>query len=146
MIKKIESQLTYELRKKVLRPDLSYEELNYEGDLHKDSIHLGYFDRKKIIGIVTLYHTATQKIQNESPETMYRLRGMAVDFDTQKNGIGSSLLQACKDQITSVGGALLWCDARTEAKDFYEKNGFTTVGNQYIVPNVGPHYIMYWKK
>ena len=34
---------------------------------------------------------------------------------------------------------ILWCNARTTAFEFYEKMGFTIVGDEFDIPNLGPH-------
>ena len=77
---------------------------------------------------------------------MYRLRGMAVEPQTQQTGIGSKLLQACKEHVADNKGEIIWCDARISAENFYKKNSFQAIGERYVVPGVGPHYLMYWKR
>lgn len=146
MIKKISPESTYNLRKEILRPDLSFDQLNYPGDKDTDSVHFGYFENEKIIGIATLYKSPSTSIKNEDPEKMYRLRGMAVESKTQQTGIGSKLLQACKEHVADNQGEIIWCDARISAENFYKKNSFQAIGERYVVPGVGPHYLMYWKR
>jgi predicted GNAT family N-acyltransferase len=40
------------------------------------------------------------------------------------------------------GATRLWCNARTPAVGFYERHGWTTVGEEFDVPPIGPHYRM----
>jgi hypothetical protein len=36
----------------------------------------------------------------------------------------------------------VWCNARTPAVGFYEKLGFSTIGEEFELPPIGPHYLM----
>jgi predicted GNAT family N-acyltransferase len=38
---------------------------------------------------------------------------------------------------------LLWCNARTPAVRFYQKQGWTPVGEEFDVPLAGPHVRMF---
>lgn len=39
--------------------------------------------------------------------------------------------------------AIVWCNARVVALDFYRKLGFKTKGNEFDIPLIGGNYIMY---
>jgi hypothetical protein len=39
----------------------------------------------------------------------------------------------------------LWCNARIIAVDFYKKQGLETFGEQFEIPLVGNHYVMFKK-
>ena len=45
--------------------------------------------------------------------------------------------------VKQKGAKLLWFDARLIAVGFYKRLGFTIIGDQFEVPKVGPHYVMY---
>lgn len=128
------------LRKKILRPDLTLEELHYPGDEEKDSRHIVFKKDEEIKAIASIYRMKTDKIKTDLP--MFRLRGMAVDEDMQGTGVGKKILENCFEYIAASGGGLLWCDARLHATGFYENLGFVKHGDIYQVPNVGPHYLM----
>jgi hypothetical protein len=34
----------------------------------------------------------------------------------------------------------IWCDGRTPATSFYERLGFSAVGEEFVTPATGPHY------
>ncbi len=86
-------------------------------------------------------------IASPSPGTSndgaWRVRGMAVTPQLQRQGIGRSLLRACVDYAKDHGGTRVWFSARTSAVPFYEKFGFRARGEEFDIPTVGPHYIMY---
>ncbi len=57
---------------------------------------------------------------------------MAVAKHLQSKGLGRILLQAGVDRAVSMGSTYVWARARDNALYFYEKNGFATVGDQFI--------------
>jgi hypothetical protein len=46
---------------------------------------------------------------------------------------------------TGFRPAILWCKARIKAVDFYRRNGWITVGEEFEIANFGPHYHMKWQ-
>jgi predicted GNAT family N-acyltransferase len=40
-------------------------------------------------------------------------------------------------------GHMIWCNARLSAVRFYEKLGFETRGDEFDIPDVGPHVVMW---
>ena len=38
---------------------------------------------------------------------------------------------------------LLWCSARVVALDFYKHLGLQTVGSEFEIEGIGPHYVMW---
>ena len=141
MIKEISGEATRPLRQKILRPTLTFEELNYDGDEDPKSVHFGYFEDDNIRAIATLYNSKTPALNQT--KNMYRLRGMAVDEGLQGKGIGKKIIEKCVAYVRDQSGDLIWCDARVSAQNFYSKLGFEIFGEEYIVPGVGPHYLMY---
>jgi predicted GNAT family N-acyltransferase len=45
--------------------------------------------------------------------------------------------------VAERGGGLVWCHARTPARRFYERAGFTAVGAEWVEPPIGPHITMW---
>jgi len=40
---------------------------------------------------------------------------------------------------------MIWCHGRTGALSFYRAFGFVTHGDEFVVPQTGPHYVLiYW--
>ena len=60
-------------------------------------------------------------------------------------GIGARLLAAALDHIAAEGGDLVWCNARTPARRFYERAGFVARGDEWVDPEIGPHIAM-WRE
>jgi predicted GNAT family N-acyltransferase len=58
-------------------------------------------------------------------------------------GCGRALLAACVAHVQGQYGALLWCNARVEAAEFYARHGFHQVGDVFEIPTVGPHFRMF---
>ena len=72
----------------------------------------------------------------------WRLRGMATRPNIRNLGIGSAVLEAAIDHVISLGGGLLWCNARTPAIGLYLRAGFITFGEEWVDPLIGPHVLM----
>ena len=85
------------------------------------------------------------KLNNEKFEepNQYRLRGMGVLKDYQGFNFGKLLVKKAESLVKQKGAKLLWFDARLIAVGFYKKLGFVKIGEQFDIPKVGPHYVMY---
>ncbi|HUJ72217.1 MAG TPA: GNAT family N-acetyltransferase [Verrucomicrobiae bacterium] len=138
VIREISTAETQPLRKAVLRPNHDMKELHYPGDELPEAAHLGAFLDGELVGIATVHR---ESLPGETTEA-WRVRGMAVASQWQRQGIGRVLLRACVDYIKQHGGTLVWFTARTSAVKFYKKFGFTTRGEEFEIPTVGPHYVM----
>ena len=71
-----------------------------------------------------------------------RLRAMATDEAVRGQGIGALVLAAAVARARVTGADLLWCLARTGARSFYDRAGFTVDGDVFDVPGIGPHVRM----
>ncbi len=72
----------------------------------------------------------------------WRLRGMATDPARRSEGVGGLVLAALVAHCQANGGGELWCNARTPARTFYARAGFTEVGQEWVDPEIGPHVQM----
>jgi len=86
----------------------------------------------------------------EIPETGLRpavqVRGMGTLDDHQGHGFASRVLDTLEKESVKLWNARTgWLQARIAAIPFYEANGWCCFGEEYEVPNVGPHVSM-WKK
>ncbi|MDQ2825553.1 MAG: GNAT family N-acetyltransferase [Actinomycetota bacterium] len=133
------------LRHRVLRPTQAFESTVYDGDSRAETVHLGAFDGDggagvdRLVGIASLYHEP-----RPGPRSVdgWRLRGMAIAAEAQGRGFGMALLIACGDHVAGAGGAELWCNARQAAIGFYRRGGLEVVGDEFDVPDIGPHVVM----
>lgn len=131
------------LRSAVLRPNRPRRDAVLPGDEAHDTLHLGAFAGDEIVGVVSLYRQSSPAgVEDNSDGTAWQLRGMAVHPDARGRGYGRVLLEACINAVHARGGTLLWCNARTSAVEFYLKSGFATYGEEFVIPDVGPHYVM----
>jgi GNAT superfamily N-acetyltransferase len=73
----------------------------------------------------------------------WRLRAMATADGFRGQGLGRRVLEAIIDHVSAAGGGLLWCGARISAVPFYERAGFSTLGDSYEEPVIGVHVVMW---
>ena len=139
-IKKITAFETIIVRHPVLRPGRPIESCHFDGDDLLSTSHFGLFLENQLAGVISAF-----KAQNKlfSEENQYQIRGMAVLSEFQKKGFGEQLLQYCENEIRLKSGNLIWFNARETALGFYEKSGYEILGDQFEIPNVGPHYILF---
>jgi GNAT superfamily N-acetyltransferase len=126
------------LRHAVLRPNLPPEESVFPGDDDPTSLHLGAFEGDELVGIATL-------IQDPCPidgrDDDWRLRGMATAQKVRNRGIGGALLARCIAHAREAGASRFWCNGRSDARRFYERHGLRVVGEEFVSPHTGPHYL-----
>jgi GNAT superfamily N-acetyltransferase len=139
------------LRRKVLRQGMPAETAIFPGDEEPETFHLGAMRNGEIVGIATFLVRPYPLDADQA--RAWQLRGMAVDPDLQGQGVGSKILDCAIDllrgEITprderSVA-AILWCNARIKAVEFYRQNGWIAEGEEFDVANIGPHSYMRWQ-
>lgn len=138
-VRAIGAEQTRPLRQAVLRPHQTPDQLVYPGDDAPDTLHLGAFLERGLIGIASVYHGPPP---GENGTGWWRLRGMAILPEAQGKGLGRALLKACLDHVLDRDGTALWCNARTNAAGFYRALGFETIGNEFELEGIGPHFLM----
>ncbi len=139
-IRPISSQETHPLRLRILRNNNPEANLNYPGDDDPETFHLGAIHNGTVVGIASIY---LQPMASRPDKRGWRLRGMATAESHRRTGLGKALLEGCFDHIRQHNGDLIWCNGRTSAFAFYEPMGFETEGEEFDMPNIGPHYIMW---
>jgi GNAT superfamily N-acetyltransferase len=129
------------LRMSVLRDGTPSQDPRYAEDDTDGSVHLGIRDSGVLIACST-WLPRPWPLDVEGPAT--QLRGMAVAKHLQSKGLGRILLQAGIDRAVSMGSTYVWARARDNALYFYERNGFATVGDQFIdeATGLGHHLVM----
>lgn len=142
MIKEVAVADVYQLRNKVLRPGQPVEACHYKEDSRDGVFHLAATDNNAIVGIASFYPERHPELKEDSS---WRLRGMATDPDVRGQGIGVKLLRQGIKNCHSRGAKILWCNARTSAMAFYRKLNFEIYGDEFMIENIGPHYLMYYK-
>lgn len=129
---------TYTIRKEILRKGIPLSE-RIRGEFDESSFHIGFFMNTKLIGVCSFIekkHECFQGIQ-------YRLAGMAILEKHQRRGVGSSLIKNALIILKKRNVSIVWCNARVSALKFYDKLGFLIKGEQFDIPHIGGHFIMY---
>jgi predicted GNAT family N-acyltransferase len=126
------------LRAAILRAGLPVDTARYEQDELPTTVHLAALDGSN--GVVGCASWSPEPYRGR---TGWRLRGMATADAVRGRGIGAQLLAAGLDLGVQHGAEVAWCNARTSALGFYQRYGFTAVGEEFDVPYAGPHYRMW---
>ncbi|MBK26885.1 MAG: GNAT family N-acetyltransferase [Halobacteriovorax sp.] len=141
-VKQINASDTHEIRHKMLRKGFPIEDCIFKGDDDDQSFHLGAFEEGKLVSVASFYFDKNDTFEEPN---QYRLRGMATLPEHQHKGLSSELLKMAFPIIKQNFCSLLWCNARSEAVGFYQKVGFEKIGEEFEIPTVGPHFLMFKK-
>jgi predicted GNAT family N-acyltransferase len=138
-IRRITAAETIPLRHSVLRPGRPVEQAHFPGDDDPRTAHFGGFKDGHLLCVASLFASA---LPGEERAQAFQLRGMAADPVARGLGLGTALVKACAQHAGNNRAKLLWCNARTSAAGFYSRLGFEIVGNEFDIPDVGPHFRM----
>ncbi len=150
IVRRISAQQTHPLRMSVLRPGRPEAECTFPGDEDELTFHAGAELDGRIVSIASLY-LETRPVSapggavrgsGHAAGTAWRLRGMATEPGLRTAGAGRAALKACEAHAREHGATLAWCNARVEAVGFYERLGWTALGEEFDIPTVGPHVVM----
>ena len=72
----------------------------------------------------------------------WRVRGMATRPELRGRGLGAMVLRALEEHARRGAGQRVWCNARTGARAFYEREGWSTEGEEFEIERIGPHFVM----
>jgi GNAT superfamily N-acetyltransferase len=151
-VEQIPTPASYPLRQAVLRPHQGIDEMAWDGDDEPGTTTFGAVDEVgTLVGVATVFPQpapfdpleAGVRSGAGSKEATWRLRGMATRSDLQGRGIGSKVIAAVVDHVAGQGGDLIWCNARMGAIAFYNKAGFLPWGDEFVLPTIGPHVVMW---
>lgn len=138
---KVDTDEVLVLRKAVLRDGTPSQDPRYAEDDTDGSVHLGIREGDNLIACSS-WLPRPWPLDADASAT--QLRGMAVAKHLQSKGLGRILLQAGITRANSLASTYVWARARDNALYFYEKNAFTTVGEQFIddATGLGHHLVM----
>jgi predicted GNAT family N-acyltransferase len=126
-----------DLRWRLLRVGLPRDAAHFEGDDAPTTHHFAAVLGDRVVACVT-YRRGTL---DDKPT--WQLRGMAVDDTIQKSGVGSKLIAFADSFVASQDYSdVVWCNARVPAIGFYQRLGWTVIGEQFDVLHAGPHVKM----
>lgn len=138
-IKKITALDTYPVRHLVLRAGKPIESCHFEGDELVSTHHFGCFVADQLIGVISLFEIGNA---NFAEQKSFQIRGMAVIYSHQKQGVGEALVHKAESFCITEKARLIWFNARTSAVGFYKKMGYEIVGSEFEIKEVGPHFLM----
>jgi predicted GNAT family N-acyltransferase len=133
-VDEVAPEVTYPLRRAVLRPD--GRDLVWAGDEDPATFHLAARTGDLVVGVVRF---SPASCPWRAATTPWQLRGMATDPAVRGSGAGRALVVDGLARVAARGGDLVWCSARTTAVAFYERMGFSVVTEPYDKPGIGPH-------
>jgi GNAT superfamily N-acetyltransferase len=112
--------------------------INIQGEL---DIHIaavsqptffGYFADGKIVGVLSSHFTK---------KTESRIRGLWVDEERRRQGIGAALLKHTETENAKRGVETLWMMSRTSNTQYYTKLGYVA-RHRLFQYEFGPHDVM----
>ncbi|MCV2483650.1 GNAT family N-acetyltransferase [Flavobacterium sp. SH_e] len=118
-IKAIKASDTWQIRHEVMWPDQPFEFVQLEED--NFGLHYGVFDDNQLVSIVSCF------IVNDEMQ----FRKLATLHSYQGRGIASELLNYIFESAKEKGVKKIWCNARTEKKQFYKKFGMIDTGTSF---------------
>jgi GNAT superfamily N-acetyltransferase len=133
-VRQVPPEDVIDLRHRVLRPGRPRETAHFSGDRDAGTLHYAAFLGEQIVGVATVM---TQPFPHGDGPAL-QLRGMAVDPDLEKSGIGRALLEGIAREVQVP----MWCNARESAVPFYERTGWRICSERFPIEGVGPHFCM----
>jgi predicted GNAT family N-acyltransferase len=127
-----EYQQMVNLRNEILRKPLGLKLEPQELEKEKDDVLMGAFEDDKLLGCCLLTRVDA---------TTVRLRQMAVPNNMQGKGIGRALMIFSENIARDQGYKKLIMHARKTALGFYQKLGYSVVGEEFEEVTI-PHYVM----
>ncbi len=138
-VRRVEAAVTRPLRQQILRPHQGLDDLVSPGESAPDATWFAAMCDGEVVGTAGL-------IPEQSPDkdgiAPLRLRAMATSESQRGRGLGRLLLEAALADARSIGADVVWCSARTSAKNFYSSAGFSETSEVYDVEDLGPHVRM----
>ncbi|MBN2794672.1 MAG: GNAT family N-acetyltransferase [Clostridia bacterium] len=138
MIKVIQKEETYPLRHHILRPNQPFEDIVYSTDDDANTFHLGYYLKEQLVSIASFN---PEKLEDYH-EKCYRLRAMATLPEYRRQGYGSLLVRQGIRILKRNHVKWLWCKGRVNVQGYYESLGFSSHGEPFDYPTLGPHIVM----
>lgn len=138
-IRVITAAETIPLRHAILRAGRPEGSARFPGDDELTTRHFGAYRGCKLLAVASLFAVA---MPEHPAKIAFQLRGMATSPEAQGTGLGKLLVAAALDFAREKQAGILWCNARISAAGFYHKLGFEILGDEFDIPEVGPHYRM----
>lgn len=142
-VARVAPEVTYPLRARVLRAGAPPESVHLPVDDRPDTAAFAATTTDgTVVGTAIVFPEACPWLPGPRA---WRLRGMATAEGRRGRGIGARVLDAVLAHVAAGGGEVVWCNARTPARRFYERAGFAVHGDPWDDPEIGPHVAM-WRR
>jgi len=139
----VQPLVLHALRRQVLRPGQPWSSVAHDYDSRPDTFHVAAFGlRGEVAGCASFHPDAAPHRPGSSASHTWRLRAMATLPEVRGQGYGAAALRYGIAEVRHRGGTILWCNARSGAVGFYERLGFETVGDEFEIVPIGPHFVM----
>jgi GNAT superfamily N-acetyltransferase len=139
-VEEVPAEATHDLRWRILRGSRPEAVVVFPEDSRPGAFHLAVRHDDTILAVASFSAEATPHRPRRSA---VHLRGMAVDWPFQHQGLGRLLVTTVVDRLRADGVDLLWCNARDSAGGFYARLGFEVVGEGFVLPESGiAHHVM----
>jgi GNAT superfamily N-acetyltransferase len=138
-VRVVDPEVTVALRHQVLRPHQTLDDVRAASD---GTPGIAVLDGERVLACASV---RPEPMPGDERPGDWRLRGMASDPAVRGQGYGALALTAALDHARERGATRVWCNARTPARGFYERHGFTATGGEFHLPDAGPHYLM-WRR
>jgi len=112
----------------------------FSGGMPDGARHFAAIDGERIVGVCLIVPAPAPF---DASKRAWMLRGMAVDPALQGQGIGAPLVKHVLALAEEEQVEILWFNARRVAIGFYARLGFQKWGEEFEIPNVGPHTVMF---
>ena len=151
-VRRVSAATVRPLRTAVLRPSWEPGRLATYPEDESVAVHVAAYAEGADApgGVGTVYAEAPPDANRDeipaaayAPGAAWRLRGMATSEAARGTGLGRLVLGECFAAVRDGGGEVLWCNARVGALPFYERLGLRSVGPEFDIPGIGPHYVMW---
>ena len=133
----VDGALTRELRRAVLRPHLSLDDV-LPGDDLLDAVHVAAVEDGRPLCTCFIY---ADSCPWRPGEPAWHLRQMATAAQVRGRGLGRDVVAAAEACARERGASVLWCYARAGAAAFYERCGWRRHGDvftdeEHTIPHV----------
>lgn len=146
IVREITAAATIPLRHTVLRTNRPVADCNFPGDELPSTFHIGGFDGDQLVTIASVYVEQELQFRHFDPAVQFRLRGMATAASHRGDGFGKAVVASCLNRAWESGCEIFWCNARTSASGFYARLGFEQIAEEFLIPGVGAHKVMYVRR
>jgi GNAT superfamily N-acetyltransferase len=140
----IDGTLSRELRRSVLRPNLSPRDA-LPGDDLDAAVHLGATVDGRVVSACFVFPEACPWLPEVAPA--WHLRQMATYPDMRGQGLAGRVVDAAIEYARAAGAAVLWLYGRELAVPMYARHGFFETGDlftdeQHTVPHMKMHALL----